>query len=189
MLGAPAGGAVAAGFLGDVECFVGPDDELGRPPLGFGAGVRRDADADGDDFLFAAVVRDVQCAQRRAQLLGHGEGTVFVGVGEDDDELLPAITGRDVGGPAHHGSDALAQRLEAGVASGVAVEVVIGLEAIDIDDENTIIRATVKDEEKAKVLGRGGTNINIAGDLLGYRISLTTIEGAPVDPAKEGEDA
>ncbi len=63
------------------------------------------------------------------------------------------------------------------------------VEAIDIDDENTIIRATVKDEEKAKVLGRGGTNINIAGDLLGYRISLTTIEGTPVDPAKEGEVA
>ena len=63
------------------------------------------------------------------------------------------------------------------------------VEAIEIDDENTIIRATVKDEEKAKVLGRGGTNINIAGDLLGYRISLTTIEGAPVDPAKEGEEA
>ena len=49
------------------------------------------------------------------------------------------------------------------------------VEAIEIDDENTIIRATVKDEEKAKVLGRGGTNINIAGDLLGYRISLTTL--------------
>lgn len=63
------------------------------------------------------------------------------------------------------------------------------VEKIDIDDENTIIRATVKDEEKAKVLGRGGTNINIAGDLLWYRISLTTIEGAPVDPAKEGEEA
>ena len=59
------------------------------------------------------------------------------------------------------------------------------VEDIEIDEENTIIRATVKDEEKAKVLGRGGTNINIAGDLLGYRISLTTIEGAPVDPKEE----
>ncbi len=59
------------------------------------------------------------------------------------------------------------------------------VEDIEIDEENTIIRATVKDEEKAKVLGRGGTNINIAWDLLGYRISLTTIEGAPVDPKEE----
>lgn len=49
------------------------------------------------------------------------------------------------------------------------------VEDIEIDEETTTIRATVKDEEKAKVLGRGGTNINIAGDLLGYRISLTTL--------------
>ena len=61
------------------------------------------------------------------------------------------------------------------------------VEDIEIDEENTIIRATVKDEEKAKVLGRGGTNINIAGDLLGYRISLTTIAGAAVEPT-EGEE-
>ncbi len=49
------------------------------------------------------------------------------------------------------------------------------VEDIEIDEETTTIRATVKDEEKAKVLGRGGTNINIAGELLGYRISLTTL--------------
>ncbi len=59
------------------------------------------------------------------------------------------------------------------------------VEQIEIDEENNIIRASVKDEEKAKVLGRGGTNINIAWDLLGYRISLTTIEGKVVDPATE----
>jgi N utilization substance protein A len=55
------------------------------------------------------------------------------------------------------------------------------VEDIEIDEENNIIRATVKDEEKAKVLGRGGTNINIAGDLLGYRISLTTLAGSKVE--------
>jgi N utilization substance protein A len=58
------------------------------------------------------------------------------------------------------------------------------VEKIEIDEENNIIRATVKDEEKAKVLGRGGTNINIAGELLGYRISLTTIEGEKVEPTE-----
>lgn len=36
------------------------------------------------------------------------------------------------------------------------------VEEIEIDEATTTIRATVKDEEKAKVLGRGGTNINIA---------------------------
>ena len=49
-------------------------------------------------------------------------------------------------------------------------------EKIEINDENNIITATVRDSEKAKVLGRGGTNINIAGELLGYRINLVTIE-------------
>jgi transcription termination/antitermination protein NusA len=61
------------------------------------------------------------------------------------------------------------------------------VEDIEIDDENTTIRATVKDEEKAKVLGRGGTNINIAGDLLGYRISLTTIAGEKVEDTEWNE--
>lgn len=49
------------------------------------------------------------------------------------------------------------------------------VESIDIDDEATTITAVVKNSEKAKILGRGGTNINIAGDLLGYRINLETI--------------
>ena len=62
------------------------------------------------------------------------------------------------------------------------------VEEITIDEENNLINATVKDEEKAKVLGRGGTNINIAGDLLGYRISLVNIEGKAVE-ATEGEEA
>lgn len=57
------------------------------------------------------------------------------------------------------------------------------VEDIEIDEENNIIYATVKDDEKAKVLGRGGTNINIAGDLLGYRISLKTLEGKPAEIA------
>lgn len=62
------------------------------------------------------------------------------------------------------------------------------VEDIEINEEENIIRATVKDEEKAKVLGRGGTNINIAGDLLGYRISLTTIEGKTVDASEVVEE-
>jgi N utilization substance protein A len=61
------------------------------------------------------------------------------------------------------------------------------VEQIEIDEENNTIRATVKDDEKAKVLGRGGTNINIAGDLLGYRISLINIEWKTVDPVTESE--
>lgn len=50
------------------------------------------------------------------------------------------------------------------------------VESIQINEETTLIEATVKNSEKAKVLWRGGTNINIAGDLLGYRIELVTID-------------
>ena len=63
------------------------------------------------------------------------------------------------------------------------------VEDIEIDEETTTIRATVKDEEKAKVLGRGGTNINIAGGLLGYRISLTTLPPAEVVPGTETSES
>lgn len=49
------------------------------------------------------------------------------------------------------------------------------VEKIEIDEDKNLIRVTVKDEEKAKVLGRNGTNINIASDLLGYKISLITL--------------
>lgn len=49
------------------------------------------------------------------------------------------------------------------------------VETIEIDDETNTIIATVKESEKAKVLGKSGTNINIAWELLGYRINLKTI--------------
>ena len=61
------------------------------------------------------------------------------------------------------------------------------VEQVTIDDDTNTIRATVRDDEKAKVLGRGGTNINIAADLLGYKISLTTVEGKEIDPKEEIE--
>jgi N utilization substance protein A len=56
------------------------------------------------------------------------------------------------------------------------------INTIRIDEETNTIYATVKDDEKAKVLGRGGTNINIAGELLGYDIRLETVEGESISP-------
>jgi N utilization substance protein A len=53
------------------------------------------------------------------------------------------------------------------------------VETVTIDEENTMIVATVLEDEKAKVLGRGGTNINIASDLLGYRINLQNVTETP----------
>ncbi|MBS9784156.1 transcription termination factor NusA [Candidatus Gracilibacteria bacterium] len=59
------------------------------------------------------------------------------------------------------------------------------VESIEIDDENTTIIATVTEEEKGKVLGRNGTNINIAGELLGYRINLQTLKSETDESEEE----
>lgn len=50
-------------------------------------------------------------------------------------------------------------------------------ETVQIDEDKKLIICQVREDEKAKILGKGGTNINIAGDLLGYKIILETIPG------------
>lgn len=46
-----------------------------------------------------------------------------------------------------------------------------------VNEESRTITAGVTSEEKPKVLGKGGTNINLASELLGYKIILETIDG------------
>lgn len=50
------------------------------------------------------------------------------------------------------------------------------IEKFQIDEENGLVRVWVLEEEKAKVLGKGGVNVNLASELLGYKIIVESAE-------------
>ncbi len=50
------------------------------------------------------------------------------------------------------------------------------VESVTINEESHMITAYVTEEEKPKVLGKWGVNINLASELLGYKILLETVE-------------
>ena len=49
-------------------------------------------------------------------------------------------------------------------------------ERVEIDEEKLQATVWVRENEKAKVLGKGGANINLASDLVGYRLTVETAE-------------
>jgi transcription termination/antitermination protein NusA len=50
------------------------------------------------------------------------------------------------------------------------------VQSVSINEDEKLITAYVTAEEKPKVLGKGGVNINLASDLLGYKIILETVD-------------
>ena len=47
---------------------------------------------------------------------------------------------------------------------------------VEIDEENGIANVFIKKEERAKAVGKNGVNVNLAADLVGYKISLQEVD-------------
>ncbi len=50
------------------------------------------------------------------------------------------------------------------------------VERVEIDEENGVANVFIKQEERAKAVGKGWVNVNLAADLVGYKISLQEID-------------
>jgi N utilization substance protein A len=50
------------------------------------------------------------------------------------------------------------------------------VERVEIDEENGVANVFIKQEQRAKAVGKGGVNVNLAADLVGYKISLQEID-------------
>ncbi len=97
-------------------------------------GASRHADAGGDDFFRAGVfMGNLQFKYRSANALSHLFGAMDVGVGEQHDKFLAAITGEDVGGALEGSLQRCRYLFQAAVAHWVAVIVVKQLKVIDVE--------------------------------------------------------
>lgn len=61
---------------------------------------------------------------------------------------------------------------------------------IEVDEENESATAYIREGERAKAVGRGGINVNLASELVWYRISIEEVEGTRIveeSHEKQGE--
>ncbi|CAM2147732.1 hypothetical protein PT2222_10273 [Paraburkholderia tropica] len=128
----PDGHAVAARALGRVERGIGGFDQR-APVLEAALRGARHAHAGRQHAVRAVLVRHRQCLDRRTQPLGMRKRLRRAGLGQQQHELLAAVTRRAVAGPPSMRADRPRHRRERAVAGRVAVAVVEALEAIDVD--------------------------------------------------------
>ena len=120
--------------LGAVHGQIG----VAQQGVGGGGGIPRlgDDDADGGGEPVLGGPDDDGPRQLGQDDLGHPEGHVDrLDVGADDDEFVAAEAGDGVGAPAGLGQ-AVGQLPQGQVADVVAEEVVHGLEAVEVDEED-----------------------------------------------------
>jgi len=126
--------AVAAEVFGAVESVVGEFEERydGVFPLGCRCGY---ADADRLAAVRVAGMGEVHGDHGLADALGYGQGAFDVSVGEDDGELFSAKTRSCICGALESAGDDGRDAAQALVAADVSVEIVVGLEEIDVDQK------------------------------------------------------
>jgi hypothetical protein len=81
-------------------------------------------------------VADVESADGGQHAPGHVERAVGVGIRQQDDELVSAVTRGDVGGPLQRLTNGAGHRGKARVAGAMPVAIVVGLEVVDIDEQH-----------------------------------------------------
>ena len=59
------------------------------------------------------------------------------------------------------------------------------VERVELNEEAQTAIVWVREDEKAKILGKGGANINLASELVGYRITVETLENITPEPAMD----
>src|ERR1041385_757389 len=103
-------------------------------------GVRGDAEARRDGNLDIGVEAERRADDGLAHAVGHGHGLLLVGLRQDDAELV-AAEADDFVDAAHGCEDPLGDLLQRARAGEVAVEVVHGLQLVEVEEDDAEERA------------------------------------------------
>jgi len=57
--------------------------------------------------------------------------------------------------------------------------------SVEIDEDEERVIAHIREGERARAVGKGGVNVNLASELIGYKISIEEVEGTALEPETE----